>query len=197
MTPHSQNRRLLTIPNLLSILRISMIPCIYWLYRASHPLACAGMLLLSGVTDLLDGWYARRFGAITDLGKVLDPVADKLTVAAVFFMLVSDHLSLAVPLLLMVIKELVMAVTGILAVARTSMVPGALWHGKVTTALLYATMFVHIIWQEIPSAASNMMAAACTGLMLLSLILYTVDNIRRIRGGRGGSQDVLKATGQP
>lgn len=197
MSPHAKNRRLLTIPNLLSILRIGMIPYIYWLYRAAHPLACAGMLLLSGMTDLLDGWYARRFDAITDLGKILDPIADKLTVAAVLFMLVSDHPALSVPMLLLVVKELVMAITGMMAVARTSMVPGALWHGKATTALLYATMFVHIIWQEIPYAASNMMAAACTGLMLLSLTLYTVDNIRRIRGGRGGSQDVLKATGQP
>lgn len=197
MSPHAKNRRLLTIPNLLSILRIGLIPYIYWLYRAAHPLACAGMLLLSGMTDLLDGWYARRFDAITDLGKILDPIADKLTVAAVLFMLVSDHPALAVPMLLLVVKELVMAITGMMAVARTSMVPGALWHGKATTALLYATMFVHIVWQEIPSAASNMMAAACTGLMLLSLTLYTVDNIRRIRGGRGGSQDVLKATGQP
>ena len=180
-------RRVLTLPNLLSIVRLTMIPLFTGYYRQGYVLRSAFVLLLSGLTDILDGWIARTFHAISDLGKVLDPVADKLTIAVVLAVLVSNHPVLIVPLILLFIKELVMGITGAIAISRTSVVPGAVWHGKVTTALIYTTMFVHILWQEIPAAVSNTMAVLCTGMMLLSLTLYTIDNIRRIRYGRGGS----------
>lgn len=180
------SRRVLTLPNLLSVVRLTMIPVFAMLYRRGFAVRSAIVLVLSGVTDLLDGWIARTFGSISDLGKVLDPVADKLTIAVVLGMLVCDHPIMIMPLVILVIKEAVMAITGAIAAARTSTVTGAVWHGKVTTALTYGTMFIHIIWQEIPGVASNTMAVLCTGMMLLSMALYTTDNIRRIRSGRGG-----------
>lgn len=183
------NRRVLTLPNLLSVVRLTMIPVFAMLYRRGFALRSAIVLILSGMTDLLDGWIARTFNSVSDLGKILDPVADKLTIAVVLGILVRNHPILIVPLALLVIKESVMAITGAIAVARTNTVTGAVWHGKATTALTYATMFVHIVWQEIPEAASNIMAGLCTGMMLLSMALYTIDNIRRIRCGRGGSDN--------
>ena len=76
-------KQLLTIPNLLSAFRILLVPVIVWLYcgRGDYPLT-ACVLVLSGVTDIVDGFIARRFRMVSDLGKVLDPVADKLTQAA-------------------------------------------------------------------------------------------------------------------
>ena len=106
MTMHTLRRQLLTIPNLLSLVRLALIPVFVTQYQAGHIVAAAILIVLSGLTDLLDGWYARRFNAISDVGKVLDPVADKLTQASAIAMLISDHPLLLVPLALLVLKEL-------------------------------------------------------------------------------------------
>ncbi len=83
-------KQLFTIPNLLSLLRLCMIPLIIWLYCAKKNYALtAAVLVLSGITDTVDGFIARRFNMVTDLGKALDPVADKLTQAAMMFCLLT------------------------------------------------------------------------------------------------------------
>ena len=83
----SENK-IFTIPNLLSFLRICLIPVIIWLYLVKDNSIWAGFaLIFSGVTDVLDGYIARRFQMISDFGKVLDPVADKLTQAAILICL--------------------------------------------------------------------------------------------------------------
>ena len=78
-----RTNRILTIPNLLSAFRILLVPVIVWLYcwKADYPLA-AWTLTLSGLTDIVDGFIARRFHMVSNLGKALDPIADKLTQTA-------------------------------------------------------------------------------------------------------------------
>ena len=79
-----------TIPNLLSLMRIALVPLIVWSYLNLEDGVLAGCLLvLSGATDIADGIIARRFNMISDLGKVLDPVADKLTQGAMLICLVA------------------------------------------------------------------------------------------------------------
>ena len=63
------------------------------------------------------------------------------------------------------------------------------WHGKATTVLLYATIFAHFVWVDIPSAASVAMIAVCVGMMLLSFILYTVRNVRFIKSRKEVSHE--------
>lgn len=165
--------KILTIPNILSFVRLCMIPLFIWLYcvRKNYPLT-GTVILLSGMTDLADGFIARHFHMISDLGKVLDPVADKLTQAAVLFCLVTRFPFMLVPLILMVFKECYMAVAGAMAIKKTGKVAGAQWHGKMVTALLYAMMIVHVFWYDIPMVASNVMIIACVVMMLVSVALY-------------------------
>ncbi|HEX9235943.1 MAG TPA: CDP-alcohol phosphatidyltransferase family protein, partial [Actinomycetota bacterium] len=75
--------RVATVPNLLSLLRILMIP-VFVLLILHHGTEMAGLLLLGAVvsTDWLDGYLARRTGQVSNVGKVLDPVADRLAIAA-------------------------------------------------------------------------------------------------------------------
>lgn len=182
------HQRILTIPNLLSLLRLCMIPIFVWLYLRGRYMETALMLVLSGLTDLLDGWYARRFNAVSDLGKALDPIADKLTQAAMLLCLSSNHPSLLVPLLLLVIKELSASITGLIVIRTTGTVPSAVWHGKATTLLLYLLMLIHVIWKEIPTELSNILTGICVVMMLLSMTLYVMKNIRSIRAaGKGGT----------
>ena len=69
----------LTVPNLLSLIRIFLIPAFAVLYYKGHIGWAVLMLALSGISDFLDGKIARRFNQVSELGKILDPVADKLT----------------------------------------------------------------------------------------------------------------------
>lgn len=171
----------LTVPNLLSLLRLLMIPLFVWLYlRGLHGLT-ATVLVLSGATDVIDGWYARRFGAVSDLGKALDPVADKLTQAAMLLCLVSRWPKMLWVFVLMFVKELFAGVSGLMVIRRTDSVPGAVWHGKVTTMLLYLMLITHVLWQDIPASVSNTLYGTCIVMMLLSMVLYGIRNVTAIR----------------
>ena len=77
--------KIFTIPNVLSFFRILLVPVFVWLYAfRDERIWALIVLIVSGVTDLLDGFIARHFHMISDLGKMLDPVADKLTAAALY-----------------------------------------------------------------------------------------------------------------
>ena len=179
------SNKIMTIPNLLSIVRLMMIPVIAHAYlHRSDMLLTALLLALSGLTDLVDGWIARRFNQISDLGKALDPVADKLTQAVMLFCLATRHDVMRIPILLLIFKEVWTGLTGLWVIRRTGRVLGAVWHGKVTTVMLYSLMIVHVLRQDIPALASNVMIAACLVMMSISFILYTRRNIAAIREGK-------------
>ena len=92
--------------------------------------ATGWILLLSGLTDIADGFIARRFHMISNLGKILDPVADKLTQATMLLCLFTRFPHMILPLVLMAFKELYMAVSGCLIMKKTGKVTGADWHGN-------------------------------------------------------------------
>ena len=182
MANGDNEKQFLTIPNLLSVFRILLIPVIAWLYcgRGSYPLA-ACMLALSGATDIADGFIARRFHMVSDLGKVLDPVADKLTQTAMLACLLTRFEVMWGLLAVLVVKEAVMAAMGLFVIRRTREVYSARWHGKLATCVIYTVIFLHIVWYSIPTGISAALAWCAIGTILMSLVLYTVQNIRKLR----------------
>ena len=83
--------QVLTIPNILSFFRFFLIPIIVWLYAFKGMREWATLVILvSGFTDILDGFIARKFNMMSDLGKALDPLADKLTQLAVLSCLIIE-----------------------------------------------------------------------------------------------------------
>jgi len=174
--------KIFTIPNLLSLLRILLIPVIVWLHMVRHNCVLAvGVLLLSGATDVVDGYVARRFHMTSDLGKVLDPAADKLTQVALLICLLLRFPWMLAPAVLMAVKEVFMAVTGFLVIRRKKVVLGADWHGKAATCLLYGMILLHMCWYDIPPAVSALSAAACTLMIAVSFVLYGIRNINALR----------------
>ncbi len=170
-----------TIPNLLSLVRLGLIPVMVWLYCWEENFLRTGyVLLLSGATDILDGFIARRFHMISDLGKILDPLADKLTQGIMLICLLLRYPLMAWPLALMVLKEAFMVITGILVIQKTGQVLGANWHGKAATCLLYGTMFLHVFWNRIPAVLSQASIFLCCGMIALSLILYGLRNLQTL-----------------
>lgn len=133
-------KKIITIPNILSVVRIGIIPFIAIEYFKGHYLMTAALLLLSGLTDVVDGFIARRFNMISDVGKVLDPVADKLTQIAVIVCLTIKHTELLPLVIVLTVKELIMLIGALAMINRASVTPYARWWGKMATAVLYAMM---------------------------------------------------------
>lgn len=183
---NSENKtenKILTIPNLLSLFRLILIPVIIWLYWVRKDYFPAGVLLIvSGLTDLADGYIARRFHAVSNVGKILDPIADKLTQAAMLFCLVTRFPLMAAPFGFLVIKEIFIGTTGLLMIRKTGKVVGADFHGKVATTLLYAMMILHIFWIDIPSTVSAVSILICLVSMAFTLLTYGSRNMRVLQG---------------
>lgn len=174
-------KQMLTIPNLLSFLRLCLIPLMIWLYCSQRNYALtAAVLILSGLTDMVDGYIARRFNMVTDFGKALDPIADKLTQAAVMFCLVTRFQMMLVPLLLLIFKEVCNGIMSLAVIKKTGKVCGADWHGKVCTCFLYAMMFLHIVWFDISRPWSTALISICVIMMTVSFGLYMTRNYKML-----------------
>ena len=171
-----------TIPNLLSVVRLCLIPVFMWLYCVKQDsLSTAIVLILSGITDIVDGYIARRFNMVSDIGKALDPIADKITPGAMLLALISRYPAMKLPFGLLLVKEAVLGISSLIVIRKTDKVHGAIWHGKVTTMLLYATMILHLLWPAMPEALSIGTIAACVVMMLISFVLYALRNVNHIR----------------
>lgn len=177
--------KIITIPNILSCFRICLIPLIAWLYcvRKSYRWTTA-ILTLSGLTDVVDGIIARKCNMVSDVGKALDPVADKLTQIVMLFCLVTRFHAMLIPLVLLTVKEVFSGVLGMITIKKTGVVMGAVWHGKLSTVLLYIMMVLHLVWYNIPPLASSISIAVCTCMILLSAVLYTIRNFTAMSGNK-------------
>ncbi|MBQ3053407.1 MAG: CDP-alcohol phosphatidyltransferase family protein [Clostridia bacterium] len=171
-----------TIPNILSMVRICLIPIIVWLYCGVKDYTLTGIILiLSGITDLVDGFIARRFNMVSDLGKILDPIADKLTQSTMLICLFFRFPLMLLPFFLIFAKEVFMSITGALVIKKTGEVNSADWHGKVATCMLYAMMILHVFWFDIPSDISAISIIACFVMIGISFLLYGIKNIKKIK----------------
>ncbi|MBR2615918.1 MAG: CDP-alcohol phosphatidyltransferase family protein [Clostridia bacterium] len=188
-TENRYQKRILTVPNLLSFFRLGLVPVIFWLYRIREDyLMTLWVVILSGVTDLVDGFIARRFHMTSDLGKALDPVADKLTQTVTLYCLTARFPHMLYALVLLVVKEFFSALAALYTIKKTKEVKGAVWHGKLSTAALYLTLGLHLLWYDIPHALSLITTVGCIGMMLLSFVLYGKIYLRDIRSVKGGKK---------
>ena len=177
------SKQLFSIPNILGYFRIILIPIIMWNYfhaqTDSDYYFVALLVVISGLTDALDGQIARRFHMVTPLGKALDPIADKLTQGALAVCLMTKYPLMIVLFALFLIKEGFMGITGLLFLRRGE-VYGALWFGKICTVVLYTVMILLIFFPAIPLGAANTLILISIGFMLYSLIRYAILNIGKL-----------------
>lgn len=177
-----RNKNIFTIPNILSMLRLLLLPIIVYIYIVQKDYVFTGVLLIvSGITDLLDGYIARTFHMMSDLGKILDPVADKTTQAVVLLCLVTRFRWLVIPFISILIKELFMTCIGMTVIKKTGEVHGAVWHGKVATFMLDFMIIVHIVFYNISYTLSLILTIICILLILLSFYLYAKENINILK----------------
>lgn len=173
--------KIFTIPNILSFFRLGLIPIIIWLYNYKGDyFSTFIVLLISGATDIVDGYIARRFDMVSDFGKAFDPIADKLTQIAMLFCLISRFPYMLSVLVLLVLKEVITAITAVVSIKCTGIVNGALWHGKLTTVVIYSMIVLHLVWYKITSEISLILVGVSIGIMLMSFIMYAAQNMKSI-----------------
>jgi len=175
----------LSIPNLITYFRLLLIPVFVDVYfRGRYGLAL-GVLILSGASDTLDGWIARRYHLVTDLGKVIDPVADKLTQGTMIFCVAWHVRSMWFLLGLLAFKEIVMGLLGWYTIKKTGFVNSAKWYGKVCTWVLYVSMALMVIFPGLPARYCRIIEMVCVVALATSLAMYSTWYARFLRREKG------------
>ena len=162
-----------TIPNLLSLLRLVLIPVYVSLYLdGNHNQLAAGILAFSCLTDLLDGYIARRFHMVSDLGKFLDPLADKITQLSVLLCLATRYLLLRALIPLFVIKEILQCTLAYLHFRNGKTLNGALFAGKISTAVLFISLILLMAIPTISISHLKTLVLTDTVFLIISLASY-------------------------
>jgi cardiolipin synthase len=163
-----------TIPNAMSFFRLLLVPVIVWSYLSLENTTLTIILLaVSALTDVLDGRIARRFNMVSDLGKALDPLADKLTQACIVFCLAFSRPVLWILLGMCVVREPCMAILGYITIRKTNKVPCAKWYGKVSTVVLYTTALSLLVFPNMPDWLSTTLIILSILCVSSALLLYT------------------------
>src|SRR5437870_3206934 len=131
-----RDARIVTVPNVISLVRLACAPVFVWLLAEDELLAAAGLLAVLGASDWVDGWIARRFDQSSDLGKVLDPVADRiLLLVGAVALLVQGSVPLVVGILVLA-RELIVSVAVLALAAAGARRIDVQWVGKAGTLAL-------------------------------------------------------------
>ncbi|MDO9026720.1 MAG: CDP-alcohol phosphatidyltransferase family protein, partial [bacterium] len=138
----------LNLPNLLSLLRIGLLPFIVLCLKAGQNEWALILMLLVVATDYFDGFFARRLGQVTDSGKILDPLADKICVNTLTMAL---WLWRDFPLwaaVLIVVRDLMIVAGALFMMKKRRMVPVSNWPGKIAVTVMAATIICYSLsWQ--------------------------------------------------
>lgn len=172
-------KNIFTIPNIISMFRIVLIIVfipIYFSEIENNLLIALGVMLLSGLSDVADGFIARRFNMISDFGKVLDPVADKLTQGVILFCLLINHSAILPMFVVLSMKELMTAFAATYLLRNGFEPMSAKWWGKLSTAVIYATIFYIILndYFGLYDAVLIILVVISIICMLISLLGYLI-----------------------
>ena len=152
-------KEIFTIPNLLSLFRLLLIPVYMTIYlnaaQTKDYIAAAIILAISCLTDMVDGKIARKYNMISTIGKVLDPIADKVTQFTLIICLSIKYPILWHLVVLFVIKESFQFFAGLVTFRKGRMLTGALITGKICTGVLFVSLTVMILLPNITSQAVN------------------------------------------
>lgn len=160
------------IPNVLSLVRLALLPVFAVVYLCDELYWSLFVLALSGLTDLLDGVIARKFNQITEIGKLLDPFADKITQVTVLVCLTIRNVALVPLVIICFFKELLQAIGGWILLSRDEIIHGSQWFGKVSTFTFYIAMLVIALWTEMPKWFFILLIVLVAVTMLFSFFMY-------------------------
>ena len=157
------------VPNILSVCRILLIPVIVISVALHNYLLALIIFTISSLTDIIDGYIARNFDAVTNVGKLLDPLADKLTQLSMIASLVWADVIGGWILAVLLIKELIM-IAGAAFLYGKSVVVYSRWYGKLATVLLFVSVVVSLVGRQF-NISSGIFITISNSLYVITLLM--------------------------
>ena len=171
-------KEILTIPNLLSLFRLLLIPVYVVIYvnakDASGYYLSAAILAISCLTDMIDGKIARHFDMVTAIGKILDPLADKATQFTMIICLSIKHPVIHSLIVLFVIKEGFQLIAGSINLKHGKMLKGALLSGKICTTVLFVSLIIMVMLPDLTSKIITIITVIDLIFMLVAFLDYII-----------------------
>lgn len=183
-----------TIPNWLSFIRIALIPVFAVLFVQGHQLVAVIVMICAALTDLFDGKIARKFNQVSNLGKILDPIADKLSQMAIVIVLLYTYWENPIKYLFFffIVKEVLMLLGGALLLSKGMRHTAAEIWGKVATNVFYIAMIIILAFGEngalcnvthftLPSVVTWVLVALSAVSALVSLLGYVPGFLKQLK----------------
>ncbi len=185
--------RILTIPNAITVVRLALLPVFVWLLLSQHDRAAAAILLGAiGATDWVDGWFARRFDQVSNVGKVLDPVADRMLFFVSIIAIIIDGGAPIWFCIAVLAREIVISIATLVLAALGARRIDVTWSGKAGTFGLMFAFPLFLLgssgnsWEIFWLASAWICAVPGLVLSYWAAVLYVPLGLRALREGRSG-----------
>lgn len=182
----------MNLPNALTILRLILVPVFTWLYAHGVFLWGLAVFIAAALTDMLDGYLARKHHQITNFGKLADPLADKLMTLSMLYCLFSSRLIPGWILYTMLAKELVLIIGGTLLVRCRNVVPYSNWAGKLTTVTFIIAIVCVYPWHSLSwlHEAGSALLMVAVGFALFAMLNYIAQYFKyRVKKESAAKED--------
>ena len=176
------------VPNIISISRILLVPLFITLYftdTSETKVSAVIVYAVAALSDMLDGFIARKFKATSNLGKFLDPLGDKLMIFSVLLCITIDGIIPIWAVLIVGIKELLMAIGGYFSFKKSGdeFLPSNSF-GKISTVVFFAVCTALMLFRDIPALLATTLISVAIGFMLIALTSYIYTYFSVIKKGR-------------
>ncbi len=186
-------REYFSIPNLMGYFRIFLVAVYMVLFYRSLNGApywpVIATIVISGLTDFFDGKIARKFNMVTEWGKVLDPIADKITLGAIILSLSFKYTIVIAMVAFYVVKEGFMGIVGLYSIKKGHKVEGAMWYGKVCTFSSYVILIALLLFPDMPEKWVDILILLNMAIMFCTLMCYVVYYGKILKTGTETERD--------
>lgn len=171
---------MINVPNILTFIRLLLvIPCGIFLYKEQYQFA-AIVFFVASVTDIIDGYIARKFNLITNIGKIIDPLADKiLSFTTITLLAYRGRIHLIIPILIFV-KEVMIAIGGLVMYKKKQLIKGASWYGKVATVMFFVSIMLVMFNKTLFIGSILIIVALVFSYFALAMYLRMLIKVLRV-----------------
>lgn len=168
--------KIITVPNVMTMCRIVLILPFMIFFLNEKYIEAAVIIITSGLTDCFDGLIARKLNQVSALGKILDPIADKLTLISVGICL-CVYMPIVTPVMIILMaKDMLMLVGGVILIKCNVPPSPAKWYGKIGTIMFYFSVclivFLKAFFQYENDVLSFVLLSVTAAFMLFALFMY-------------------------
>lgn len=182
MTSENKTRnKNLTVPNAISLARLLITPFFAYFFLNDEIVIAAILLIISGLSDMLDGVIARKLNQITELGKMLDPLADKVTQGVIALCLAIKIPEIRIILIIFIVKELIMLCGAVYLLKNKKRPTAAKWYGKTATVLFYISVIVIVAMHTFFDIKPIAFEIIANGLLIITAVFMLYSLFKYIK----------------